>query len=119
MRPTDAEHVDQRLRELSDTLGPELVSELTGMFRTDGSAQLIDLRSAHDRRDYKAMQAGAHRLLGSVLLLSARHLAQLCRKLEVLARQREDNGAEPALLELESEFAALLSFINKSGSANT
>lgn len=113
MLPTDADHVDQRLRELSETLGPELVTELIGMFRTDGSAQLLDLRSAHDRRDYKAMQAGAHRLLGSVLLLSARHLAQLCRKLELLARQKEDTGAEPALLELESEFAALLSFVSR------
>lgn len=111
MHPTDTDHVDQRLRELSETLGPELVTEIIDMFRADGSAQLADLRSAYDRHDYKAMQSGAHRLLGSVLLLGARHLAQLCRTLELMARQKQESGAEPTLAELEGEFAALLTHV--------
>src|SRR5262245_11389806 len=111
MPPTDADHVDQRLRELSETLGAELVTEILDMFCADGSAQLVALRSAYERRDHKAIQSGAHRLLGSVLLLGAKHLAQLCRKLELLARQKEDAGSEPTFTELEREFVALLAHV--------
>ncbi len=111
MRPGDADQVEQRLRELSATLGGELVAEIIAMFRQDGSAQFTDLQNACRRRELKAMQSAAHRLLGSVLLIGARHLAQLCRKLELLARQGDEAGALAAVAELEQDFAILLAWV--------
>lgn len=111
MRPGDADQVEQRLRELAATLGGELVTEIIAMFRQDGSAQFTDLQSACQRRELKAMQSAAHRLLGSVLLIGARHLAQLCRKLELLARQGDEASALAAVAELEQEFTILLAWV--------
>jgi HPt (histidine-containing phosphotransfer) domain-containing protein len=111
MRPGDADQVEQRLRELSTTLGSELVVEILAMFRQDGSAQFTDLQNACQRRELKAMQSAAHRLLGSVLLIGARHLAQLCRKLELLARQGDEVSAFAAVAELEQEFTILLAWV--------
>lgn len=111
MRPGDADQVEQRLRELSATLGAELVAEIIVMFQQDGSAQFSDLQNACQRRDLKALQSAAHRLLGSVLLIGARHLAQLCRKLELLARQGDEASAFAAVAELEQEFTILLTWV--------
>jgi HPt (histidine-containing phosphotransfer) domain-containing protein len=111
MRPGDADQVEQRLRELSTTLGGELVTEILAMFQQDGSAQFTDLQNACQRRELKAMQSAAHRLLGSVLLIGARHLAQLCRKLELLARQGDEVSAFAAVAELEQEFTILLAWV--------
>lgn len=111
MRPGDADQVEQRLRELSTTLGTELAAEIILMFRQDGSAQFSDLQSACRRGELRAMQSAAHRLLGSVLLVGARQLAQLCRKLELLARQGDESNAYAAVAELEQEFTGLLTWV--------
>lgn len=76
--------------------GVELVAELVDLFVADVPARLDAIRSAIAAADPEALVRAAHSLKGSASTLGADGMADLCRRIELQAR----DGAVPPAREM-------------------
>jgi HPt (histidine-containing phosphotransfer) domain-containing protein len=83
----------------------ELLQSLVGVFFDCCPAYLEELRTALNRGDPKGVQRAAHTLKGMAGNLGAGPLAEAALRLEVMGRQGDLDGWEPAWMALEATLA--------------
>jgi len=81
----------------------DFLGELIDMFYGELEARMRSVREAVGRRLFDAMDERAHELKGSCLSLGLARMAELCGRLEALARQGRTEGAEMLLQQIERE----------------
>jgi HPt (histidine-containing phosphotransfer) domain-containing protein len=81
-----------------------LVHEFDGSFRE----RLADMRAALREKDTSALQGAAHSLKGSSAIVGALRMADICGRLEGLARRGLLAGTHDVLTRLEREHDAVL-----------
>jgi HPt (histidine-containing phosphotransfer) domain-containing protein len=97
------------LRELAAAGDEEIVAEVFRDFESDTAARLTRLRSALHCGHIREAGAQAHAIKGSAVQIGAYGVAELCRRIEGMAREEADISS--AACELELEFAVLRSAI--------
>lgn len=94
------------LRDLQDDGDDDLLGELIALFLEDSPARIAGMRDAIVREDWPALASWAHSLKGSCGSLGARHMAELCARLEHLGRSGGGRSeAELTFRELEAQYA--------------
>ena len=81
----------------------DFLGELIDMFYGELGTRLHSVREAVRGRLFGAMDERAHELKGSCLSLGLARMADLCGRLEALARQGQTEGAEILLQQIERE----------------
>jgi HPt (histidine-containing phosphotransfer) domain-containing protein len=86
---------------------PELLHEIAVLFIDDYPKALQDLRNAIQTGDIRLLERSAHGLKGSVANFGAQQAVSAAQALEMMARNREIEGAEEVIRSLELALAAL------------
>ncbi len=81
----------------------DFLGELIDMFYGELEARLRSVREAVGSRLFDAMDERAHELKGSCLSLGLARMAELCGRIEALAREGRTEGAEMLLQQIERE----------------
>jgi histidine phosphotransfer protein HptB len=84
---SDAWILPAALRQLEECGEAVLVEELIAIFQTDTTSRLELLARAIETADYSAVRTEAHTIKGSALQVGALRVADVCRTLELEARQ--------------------------------
>jgi len=92
------------LRELSEPGKPGLLEELVALFRADAPKQLGALWRVITDGDAYALREAAHRFRSSLDNLGARHMSELCERIEALGREGSADGAAALMAELDREY---------------
>ena len=79
----------------------ELLVRLKKSFAEGAERALPAMAQAKERRDWDALAAHAHTLKGACLSLGSASAAELARELEVLAKEKREEGLDALLLRLE------------------
>jgi histidine phosphotransfer protein HptB len=99
--------MSDRLRELKDELGPEILAELITDFVLDTTKRLDVIRETISRDDPPALKAAAHALKGSCGNLGADQMQKICERLEQMGLSGDISNASKLLSQLESEFGQI------------
>jgi len=104
-----------RLQELDKRSGGQLISELVGLFLSQGQGRFDELQRAVDTSDLSAAATAAHSLRGSAGALGARALTEQCGQIEAAARDGDGQAMAEAASGLsriyEETCAALRAFV--------
>jgi CheY-like chemotaxis protein/HPt (histidine-containing phosphotransfer) domain-containing protein len=92
------------LRALGGEASPDFMSELIGVFLSEGIAEVELIRGAAAGQDAAGMLTAAHRLKGSAMNLGCGALAEAADALESLGRAGTVEGAGPMLQRLSGAF---------------
>jgi CheY-like chemotaxis protein len=92
------------LWEMGEPGEPGLLEELVALFRADAPKQLGALWRAITDSDAYALREAAHRFRSSLDNLGARHMSELCERLESLGREGSSEGAAALMAELDREY---------------
>jgi len=103
---TDAK-ISQRLSQLSEECGAEMLAGFIGMFVGDAAERLTRLHGLAAEQDVTAVEREAHNLKGSCANLGAERMAALCHQLETEAEAGSLRSADEFLESLDSEFERL------------
>jgi len=105
-KPAPGSAVDTRVlhRLRIEMGGQRAVADLLKSFLDDAPQRIAELRGAVVTSDPRALERAAHALKSSSAQFGAMTLAQLCLKLESMGRNRELDGAERVLGEVELAF---------------
>lgn len=98
------------LRELQLESGAEVFAELLGIFVTDGTALVNQIRAAAAQNDFLALKNSAHALKGSSASMGALQLSALCAALDALEPDTALNLGEQAR-DIEAEFERAKQFL--------
>jgi HPt (histidine-containing phosphotransfer) domain-containing protein len=101
--------MSDRLNELKEELGPEILAELIDDFVNDTTKRLDLIRETITRADSSALKAAAHALKGSCGNLGAEQMQKLCERLEQIGLSGDVGGANSILAQLENEFGQIQS----------
>ncbi len=95
------------LEQLRDTAGgdDEIVGEFIDAFLEDAPGLFENLQQAIDDGDLNGARLAAHSLKSNAATFGATHLANLCRQLEMLAREGILEGAPDLLTQAQTEYA--------------
>lgn len=101
------QHLDiEALDELKQIMGDEF-SLLIDTFINDSIVRLETIKEAVVAEDPEAIRRTAHSFKGSAGNMGARHLTDLCRRLEELGHSGSSNGAESLLEQLTTEYESV------------
>jgi HPt (histidine-containing phosphotransfer) domain-containing protein len=92
------------LRQLEECGEADLVEELIAIFQTDTAERLALLGRAVEMADYATTRAEAHTIKGSALQVGAVRVADVCRQMEVEARNAQPTGLAPMFRTLLQSF---------------
>lgn len=93
------------LRRLEiDLGGPEVVKEMVASFMSDAVPLLTAMRAGAARGDARAVEDGAHVMKSVSAALGALRLAELCKDLEIRAREGRIEDGPARVVEVEQEF---------------
>jgi HPt (histidine-containing phosphotransfer) domain-containing protein len=84
--------------------GANLAARLVQIYFEDAPLQLKEVRDAILFGDAEALMQAAHLLKGNTASLGGKRLAAFCARLEHRGTSSKLEGAEPLLVQLESEF---------------
>lgn len=84
----DNETLD-RLRQLSESCGEDVLGKAVGLFARDAPRHVEALRSSSESEDAQGITRSAHSLKGSSGALGALRLSALCRELEDMGRSAD------------------------------
>ena len=101
--PPEAAQMVDRLAELRDLGGPELVEELLSEFRIQVESDLRDISEAAKSSDFQELMRLAHRLKGASTTVGMGKVTSLCSELEMAARGRDRKRILSVLERLRSE----------------
>jgi DNA-binding NarL/FixJ family response regulator/HPt (histidine-containing phosphotransfer) domain-containing protein len=110
--PREAAQTVDRLAELRDLGGPELVEELLSEFRIQVESDLRDINEAAKASDYQELMRLAHRLKGASTTVGMGKVTSLCSELELAARGRDRKRILSVLERLRTEVATTHSTLN-------
>jgi HPt (histidine-containing phosphotransfer) domain-containing protein len=96
--------LDQSVLSELQTLGTDVVAEISDLFVRDVPNRLNALRQAIDERSRDVILREAHGLKGSALGVGAMRLAHLCAAIESDAREGRLDRAAAGSARLEEEF---------------
>jgi two-component system sensor histidine kinase/response regulator len=99
--------ISQRLSQLSEECGAEMVAGFVGMFVRDTAERLTCLHRLAAQQDVIAVEREAHNVKGSCANLGAERMAALCHQLETEAEAGSLGSADELLEGLDSEFERL------------
>jgi len=99
--------ISQRLSQLSEECGTEMLAGFIGMFVRDTAERLTRLHGLTAQQDVTAVEREAHNLKGSCANLGAECMAALCHQLETEAEAGSLGRANEFLERLNSEFERL------------
>jgi two-component system, sensor histidine kinase and response regulator len=99
--------IAERLAQLREECGPEIVAGFIGMFIRDTAEGLTRIRSLATQLDSAAIEREAHSLKGSCANLGVDRLAALCHQLESVAEAGSLGSVNEFLAGLDSEFERL------------
>jgi HPt (histidine-containing phosphotransfer) domain-containing protein len=79
----------QRLKELNEKVDPDFFKVVINMFLNQSPHLIEEIRHYFEEKQFDKMGQAAHKLKGSSLNLGASNLAELCKQIEVKARNNE------------------------------
>jgi PAS domain S-box-containing protein len=98
--------ISERLRELEEECGAEVIVNFIDIFLTDTTERLIHIQRAIEKGDLQGLEREAHSLKGSCRNLGIEHIAELCGQLEEQAERRVLQDANLIVEQLEERFRA-------------
>jgi HPt (histidine-containing phosphotransfer) domain-containing protein len=105
----DSAVIDMRviadLRELGGADDPGLLAELIEMFLTDAPSRLRDVEAGLASSDIKLVERASHTLKSSSANIGAMNLSALAKRIEELARNRDQAAIVPLVAETTRSFA--------------
>jgi HPt (histidine-containing phosphotransfer) domain-containing protein len=93
------------LQELSESTGPDFLSQLIADFVQDTTASLEALQAAVHAGNAETLAQVAHSLKGSSASIGALGMADLCATLQALGRRGAVTEAAPLVEQLVGEFS--------------
>jgi len=115
VQPADVfsdEHVCERLAQLRQECGAEMVAGFIEIFIADTSERLARLNSLTVQADSTAVEREAHGLKGSCANLGVEGMAALCQQLEAEAETGSVTNVKDILERLDFEFERLKPFLD-------
>jgi HPt (histidine-containing phosphotransfer) domain-containing protein len=97
----------QSLRDLAEPGEPDPLKECVDLYLGDSPECIQQLHSTFQNRDLASFKRAAHSLKGSSSNLGADDLAEICGRLEEMAKAGNIDGAESIIKAVESEFATV------------
>jgi len=104
---SEAENIDERLRELEDACGPEVVAECISLFTVDSGMAVENLARALEDEDFDRAAAEAHKLKGSTANMGALGVSDICQELMSAARKKQKKESSRLLDTLTSQMDAV------------
>ena len=93
-----------KLKELGEGEGPEFLASIIEMFIQTATTSLDKLYAATRMDDAEAIERVAHTLTSSSTYIGALGMAELCRELQLLGRNRAIDGVKSYVEQLAREF---------------
>lgn len=103
----------EAMKTLGQSIGKDLVKELTLIFIEKTPEVLSDLQKAQSNRDKKVISEKAHYLKSSAGSLGALKLFEMCKHLEKSAKTVEVNDFENEIQSILAEYRAVESELRK------
>ena len=97
----------EAIRSLQSDSAPRLLAQVIQIYLDSTPALIEQLRTAIRNSDHDAIRAAAHSLKSSSANLGANTLANLCRSVEMAARDGSMGPDVPAINVVEHEYAAV------------
>ena len=91
----------------------ELLGELASVFLRECSEMMGNIQDAIERRNSSDMEKTAHKLKGCVGVFTNRGPFECALHLEMMGRENNLAGADPAFCELEDQMRAFIAEIKK------
>jgi PAS domain S-box-containing protein len=95
------------LESLRSLGGDEFLAEVVDAFLSDAPALVATLRTTYDRGDTEGLRRAAHTLKSNGQTFGAGRFSELCRELELRARNDELDGTAALVDRIEREYPAL------------
>jgi PAS domain S-box-containing protein len=92
------------LKEMTAGSDPSFFKQVLRMFIDQSDELLTEIKSALSANDIDKLGGFAHKLKGSALNLGAEAIAETCRKIELMARERDSSEMESLVKQLNREF---------------
>ena len=97
--------------------GHKLLVELLRLYLRESPEQLARMASQCRAKQFEALRETAHSLKGSSATIGAGRLAQLCRRLEIVAREGDLAGSRALVEGIAQEFATVAVLLEKEKAA--
>ncbi len=97
--------------------GRKLLVELLSLYLHGSPEQLARMASQCRDKQFEALRETAHSLKGSSATLGAGRLAQLCRRLEIVAHEGDLAGSKALIEGIAEEFATVAGLLEKEKTA--
>ncbi|HLG34919.1 MAG TPA: response regulator [Bacteroidia bacterium] len=94
----------QRLKELNEKVDPDFFKVVINMFLNQSPHLIEEIKHYFDEGQYDKMGQAAHKLKGSSLNLGASNLADLCKQIEIKARNNELSDIDKMVDSLKSVY---------------
>lgn len=91
----------------------DLLYELVEVFFKEASAMMDAIRTAIEDQDPEELRRSAHTLKGAVRVFAAEPATEAAFTLETMGREKQLDGSEKALQQLEKEIDALLDELHR------
>lgn len=92
------------IRDLEEPGGADLVAQIVGIYLEHATRLLAELRSAAGRNDFASIERCAHTLKSNSAQLGAERFAQVCSRLERVARTITPESLSDLLAHLDREY---------------
>lgn len=97
-------NIIEGLRQMSDKDDPSFLSELIALFLQISPGLIADIKQFARTADAANLTQAAHKLKGSSANLGARHLADICQKIETQGNGRDLSAIELLLEQLDESY---------------
>ncbi|MBT8195939.1 MAG: PAS domain S-box protein, partial [Bacteroidia bacterium] len=94
----------ERLKEISKSVDPNFLSSVINMFLDQSPTIITEINNHQKSGDTTKMWQAAHKLKGSSLNLGAKHLAELCKEIELKGKSGILNGVVSLTDQLDGVF---------------
>ena len=94
-----------RLRELEEDYGKEMVLKVINMFIPDAEARIAQIERAIKQEDFRALEGAAHGLKSGAANIGATEMSRLCEQLETLGELGEIGDASEILKKLVTSWS--------------
>jgi PAS domain S-box-containing protein len=107
------EDVTNRLEELEEDYGSEMVLKIVKMFIPDAEVRIAEIDRAIKRTDFRALEESAHGLKSGAANLGATEMSQLCQQLETQGELGLIGDAPELMKKLVASWARIKTIITQ------
>jgi PAS domain S-box-containing protein len=101
------------IRALANDTAPDLLEQVVRLYLEAGPRLLDSLRSGMAAGDTDAVRAAAHALRSSSANVGARHLAELCKQIELASRAGSFTPQTPSFEDVLTEYSRVQAELNR------